>query len=1319
MPDSIHPIEPLFEMPSSAAQEYICLHAEEKSSAWNVAVRFLLRGNLEPAKLETAINRVVAQHEVLRTCFDVHVRIISQRIADSYFVQLGWFDLSGGDTVRESEIDRISKAEARRPFDLSQLPLIRAALVKLTPEEHVLLLTLHHAICDGWSIGILAAEIMSAYQAVCAGDSFNRDDAALQYADYAIAQNDYRTTSEYRTHAEFWRQELRGLQPAPAESVIETNASAGEVGIHSRLLPVSLTRQIEALAVQEGLTFFQVVLSAFALSRMVQTGRQEVVLATPVSGRNSSETEAMVGPFVNYLPVRLTGDPLASLASFRRAASDHVAALQAHAEFRMEDLLRENPQDFTRLFDHVFICQRDFVRTVQAGGVELTALPSVSPGALHGMTFFLVERADGWRASCEVDPSMYSAAEPARILDHFEDILSAFAAKPTATVATILRPGGERIATTHNAEEAFEVLASAAQRRHWTLQQVNDEASSLQLRIRLQIRGEFKAQIARQAFQALIDRHETLRTSFVSDGDTLNQRIHPAGVIPNLEVRNLFNLDSENTAAAIPELLRAEDHYVFDGKESSLLRVLILETDPSESILAVTLPHLVADGWSCGLLLREFYTAYGSLCKGQQPSFESLPIQYADFAAGEQQWLHSDAMQARLSWWRNRLPARLIPLDLPADAPPAARENTGAEVFTLDPMLVSAAKQFARENNATLFSLYGSALAALLSKYTHQPDLSLVSPFANRTADTESVVGPFATPVLIRTSAQTTWGFRRFLASFQSDSMAAFENTIPLEQCVELTSLQSRLGRHTLNQVNFFFQNAFVAETKTDSFTAIPLPLTGKGAAFEWQVGVIDYDSQLRIEFQYDVSLWSAASIRLVAEHYQRLLGECIFHPESPLSQIDIATEEEQALQNSPEQLLPISWRALNLRDAGKESSSPSTSAAAAVAPRSDLERKILVIWKNVFHLDTIGVEDDFFELGGHSLTLGRIQAQLKKTTGYSIHAADIFAAPTIATLAQRLGAKQNQVPESGTFPLRHEGNQHPLFLVSQSMVFHRMVQWLHPDQPVYAVVMQDEDLKNGAQTTFEEIAAHYVALIRSVRPNGPYRVGGWCVSSSLAYEIAQQLRAAGQMVDFLLLVDGWAPGYWRRIGTLRRLAAKTNYYRGRIVRHTRSLARSSFTGKMSFLAEKWRLMRAAVARQLGSLFYSAGIKVDVRLEEQTTFLDQVVYAASRKYQPRPGDFRALVFRSEEQVQGMFLPSDLGWSELLQHDVNSIALPGDHREIFNDPGAQILAQEIARLLSLPPVTSISDDTPASRKRADLESRKLAQPNACALAVSKP
>ena len=1298
-----------YEMPASAAQQYIVRHAGEKPAAWNVAVRFRLTGPLQVAHLQEAINRVVNQHEILRTCFTESGSEVRQRIADACLVPIAFFDVSTSGANSTQEVDRISREEAHSTFDLGSLPLLRAALIKTAPDDHILLLTAHHAVCDGWSVGILASGIMRAYSDVCAGVAFTPDDSELQYADYAVAQQSYAARPEYRAHADFWKREVVKL--AASATITKTSGTGLEAEIHSRLLPLDLTRPVEALARREDLTFFEVVLSAFALSRMQATQQPQATLATPLSGRNSPETESMMGSFVNYLPLRLAGLPGLSLREFRHLASEYIHELQAHADYRTEELLASNSETLAPVFEHVFICQRDFVAIVEGGGVRLTPIPSVSPGALHAMTFFLVERADGWRASCEIDRSVYSPNDAEAAIDAFEQVLHTFIEQPDASIAAVLGSIAEQPAAPPPST-IIELPASEAQQRYWMLEQVQPDKGTLNLRIRLHIRGDFDPRTAKRALQRLVDRHEALRTTLFMDGDTLSQRVHPVGAQLNFETRDLraHALDMDDLSLAAK--LLPSDTWNFTSDQESWLHALVILLSDTDVILALTLSHTIADGWSCGILLREFYSAYESLSRGELPQFEPLALQYGDVALHEQEWLQSSAMEERLSWWRNNLPQRLPPVAIPADRKHSGPSESGIAVFALDPMLAAAVRQFAQDNGVTLFSLYGAALLGLLARYTRQQDLSLITPFANRSAETERIIGPFATPILIYTPAPTGVSFHALLDRFQHQAMTAFENALPLERCVESTSLQSRLGRHAANQISFFYQTAFVSSAKTGAFTATPMPTTPAGAAFEWQFAVIDYGTELRIEFQYDANLWSAASIRLCAEHYERFLSEAIFHPDKGIATFDITTEEERSLANTPESLLPISRRALNLSIPSTEAP-PEHAATPYAAPRTDLERTITSIWQKVFRSETIGVNDDFFDLGGHSLILARIQAQLKTATGYRILAADIFAAPTIAKLAERLRSGADRPRQTRIFPLHSAGNQPPLFLISQSMVFRRMVQWLHPDQPVYTVLIQDEDLRNRPRATFEDIASYYASLIRAARPNGPYRVGGWCVSSWLAYEVARQLQDAGEEVDLLLLVDGWVPGYWRSMGRIKHIAAKSNYYFARAVRHTRMLAAASAPQRLAFLGEKWDIMRTAVSRRIATLLYSMGLKVEVRIEEQLTLVDQIIYAASRRYTPQPRDFPVLLFRSEEQPQGMLLPLDLGWSQLLQRRINPITLPGDHQEIFEDPGAQILAQEISDFLHLPPVDP-SEALAADHLHNPLSAAKKQQRTSCTL-----
>jgi len=1294
-------------MPASVAQQRIWSSHEEHGSAWNVAVRFQLRGRLDTGLFEGAVRSLIARHEILRTSFAMEDGTLEQVIQPSSQVVVNLFDLVHlGATEQERELDRLSKQEAREPFDLSRLPLFRISLVRLDREEHVLLLTFHHAVCDGWSVGLISGELMKIYGELVA-ETGNEPSETLQYADYAVWQAERRSSEEYVGHQAFWRRYLRDGQVENSLPNSKATAAPQDNEIVSNVLPPALTEAIRAIARQKGTTFFHVVLSAFAVARAAEKQSSSLTLGVPVSGRTSTELEGVVGTFVNYLPCRMSISPEQTIGDLIQKTAGEFTELIGHSEYRYEDMLAL-ADDRPAYFDEVFICQRDFVRPVAAGGVELTAIPSVSPGALFGITFFLVERETGWRASCELDPSRHSVADAGRLLSRFTAVLECFARNPDATVGSVfsqlqgdgisemtaredlrLEPGAEVLPTA--IERSFvEFPASEAQMRYWLLDQSDAGDSTFHLRIRLLLEGKLDVECLVRAFHHLVRRHETLRTTFAMDDEGLRQRVHEPS-LPSFEHQS--RPAASQPSADVKRLLAREDNWAFNLETGPLLRVLLIDVAEQEWILAITMAHLVGDGWSCGVLLRDFEAAYGAYLAGREPDLGEIGIQYGDFAVHEQAWLQGQEAENRAGFWRTQLTGKLPTLDLPSDVASAQTTKRHGEVasFELDPSIAASVRILARRLETTPFVIYGAIFQALLYRYSGQTDIVFSTPLASRTEESAHAIGPFSVPILLRSQVQAGWSARQFIEALRDLAMDTFENALPFDRYAELVALDIRRGRHALNQVCFFYQKAFVDSSETAGLRIKPLPMMVTGAGFEWQLAVIERADRVVAEFQYDAELYSSDSIEFALKHYQQLLTQCVEDSEIPVDSFSFATHLEVRLATEGASLLPISRRALGLEKAAQPVQEQVPAKPIDVLPETEQEIRMARLWEKVFRRNHLSIHADFFDLGGHSLTLARLQALIQKEYGVRIGAADIFVAPTIAALAARMsGDGQNASLHSRLIPIRATGTQTPLFLISQSMVFRRMAERLGADQPVFTIQMEDEDLEQiGSKATFEQIAAFYVDIIRQARPHGPYRIGGWCMSGWIAYEIAQQLRNLGETVELLLVVDAWAPGYWRDMIGRRRLFAKGSYYWSRFRLHSRTLSPMSNAERMRFFTERLRLWRAALARQLFSGLSVAGLSVDVKMEEQTTYVDQVVFAASRRYKAKPWDGRTLFFRSSEQPSGRFLADDMGWSELVRSNVSITTLPGDHRQIFDDPGAGILAEKISDLLSLG--TDVSSD----------------------------
>ncbi|MEP6708146.1 MAG: condensation domain-containing protein, partial [Pyrinomonadaceae bacterium] len=305
---------------------------EPESAAYNIRVAVRLRGELKVGALTASLNEIVRRHESLRTRFAVVAGEPVQLIDEAADCGLELVDLQGLEaSEREGEAERQARAEGERAFNLEAGPLLRVRLLQLGAAEHVLLLTLHHIISDGWSLGVLFKELGRLYEAYGRGAESPLAELAVQYGDYASWQREQLQGEVLAEQMSYWQEQLRGA-PALLELPLDRPRPALQsyAGRRQRVeLSRELTRALKELSRGEGVTLFMTLLAAFQVLLARYTGQQDIVVGTPVAGRNRVEVEGLIGFFLNTLPLRteLRGQP-----SFRELLQrvKHVC-LQAYA----------------------------------------------------------------------------------------------------------------------------------------------------------------------------------------------------------------------------------------------------------------------------------------------------------------------------------------------------------------------------------------------------------------------------------------------------------------------------------------------------------------------------------------------------------------------------------------------------------------------------------------------------------------------------------------------------------------------------------------------------------------------------------------------------------------------------------------------------------------------------------------------------------------------------------------------------------------------------------------------------------------------------
>src|SRR6266403_4151551 len=440
--------EPLSRFPTSLAQQsfWYLDRLEPGNPCWNIAVRFRLVGPLDVSLLQRSINEIVRRHDVLRTSFALIDGALAQIIHCEAVIPLPLDDLSGPlPPARDAEEERRTIAEAALPFDLKIGPLLRVRLLKLAKQEHVLLLTIHHIISDGWSVGLFSDEIAAHYEALSSGNLSTSPDLPLQYADYTIWKNEQNESAVGVEHRSYWQMQLVNLPvceippdyPRPAGNVQPAY-------ILSLVLPVSLTDSLAVLARSHACTLYTLSLAALKMLIAYYARQHDVYVGTLLAGRDRVELEPLIGAFINTMILRtdLSGDPtfFDLLARVQSTVEEGMAHQDLHFQQVVEALRLKRDPNRPTVYSINFIYQRDFVKPLQFAGLSMNPVPSKSPGAIYDLNFFMVQRSDGWRLSCEYDCDMYEAANVNRMIGQLRQLFVQIAANPNRTISDFQFP---------------------------------------------------------------------------------------------------------------------------------------------------------------------------------------------------------------------------------------------------------------------------------------------------------------------------------------------------------------------------------------------------------------------------------------------------------------------------------------------------------------------------------------------------------------------------------------------------------------------------------------------------------------------------------------------------------------------------------------------------------------------------------------------------------------------------------------------------------------------------------------------------------------
>ncbi|WP_164003075.1 condensation domain-containing protein, partial [Pyxidicoccus caerfyrddinensis] len=434
---------------------------------------------------------------------------------------------------------------------------------------------------------------------------------------------------------------------------------------------------------------------------------------------------------------------------------------------------------------------------------------------------------------------------------------------------------------------------SFAQQRLWFLDQLAPGSSAYNMPFALRLSGVLDTEALRQSLEALVHRHESLRTTFRDEpGGSVQVISSPTAL--RLELVDLRSLPAEPREAEAQRLSEAEALRPFNLSTGPLLRTSLLVLDAREHVLLLTVHHIVSDGWSMGVMTRELAQLYGAFASGLPSPLPSLPLQYADFAAWQRQWLQGAELEEQLTWWRHQLEGAPQELELPTDRPRTHRTMPrGAHAPIVLPRALSEALDaLCLREGLTPFMFLLAAFQLLLSRYSGQDDLCVGTPVAGRNrAELEGLVGFFLNTLVLRTRLDGDPTGRELLTRVRETALGAFAHQlIPFEQLQPMRDLRQA----PLLQVMFMLQNLPPAEPSMPGLALHPMPTHGRVAKFDLTLVLSRTGDGFQGGLEYAADLFDASTAERMARHLLVLVEALVSAPERRLSALTLLAGDER-----------------------------------------------------------------------------------------------------------------------------------------------------------------------------------------------------------------------------------------------------------------------------------------------------------------------------------------------------------------------------------------------------------------------------------------
>ncbi|MBE8987838.1 non-ribosomal peptide synthetase [Nostoc sp. LEGE 12450] len=1297
------------------------------SSFYHVTSALHLTGLLNVPALQQSLNEIIRRHEVWRTIFVTGDKQPIQIVVPELAWELPIINikhLSNKDW--EKEVKQIAIKEAQKTFDLAHAPLVRASLLRLSEVEIILLLTIHHIITDGWSMGVFAQELATLYAAFCAGKPSPLAELPIQYADFSIWQRDRLQGELLNTQLNYWKQQLAGKLPIlqlPTDYPRSAVATFKGAKKYFSLSP-QLTAALTELSQQEGCTLFMTLLAAFNTLLYRYTTQEDILVGFSIANRNRAELEGLLGLFVNNLVLRnnLSGNP-----SFRELLSrvrEVTLNAYAHQDLPFEKLVEElQPErDLSRnpLFQVMFILQNAPIPVEEFADLTLQNLEIDHGTSEFDITVSISESSQELTGFWEYNTDLFDAATIQRFIENFQILLESIVLNPHQSISEL-----PLLTITEQEQLLIE----------WNNTHVNyPDASLHQL---------FEQQVERfPDALALISQSE--RLTYQQLNQKVNQLAHyliKLGVTTETIVAICLERSVEMIVAILAILkaggayLPLDPHYpverlqfmLADSQVSLMMShtslmnrwkevtAIALDTDwdtiqqesqenPLSTSEGNNLAYVIYTSGSTGTPKGVLGTHSGTV-NGLHWLWKAHPFALGEICCQKTATSFVDSVWEIFTPLLQGVPTVIIPDAIAKD--PQLFLETLANYKVSRLLVVPSLLRLLLDNYAhltqnlshlKLWIASGEALTVDLVKTFQQllPKAKLINLYGS--SEVSANVTYYDTSLLNEKS--TTVPIGKPINNTQIYVLDNHLQLVPIGVVGELYIggdglAQSYLHRPELTQARFI-DNPFLP--KSHIFK------TGDLVRYK-NNGQLEYfgrnDDQIKIrgfrvelgEIATAIAQYPSVQNSVVISHYDAQGDKCLIAYVATAEKEIIPQLQAYLQQKLPNFMVPSAFVLLDeipLTPNGKvdKQALPINNLITGklnksfITARTFTELALVKIWEQLLNTSPIGITDNFFDLGGHSFLAVRLMAQIYELFGHNLSLSTLFENTTIEKLAKIVSQPASLGANSSLVGIQPSGSYRPFFCVHAAggdvNNYLILSKKLGREQPFYALE-QTHHQQELNHFSIEETAAYYLKEIRTVQPHGPYLLGGWCYGGIIAFEIAQQLQRQNEIVDLLVVIDAILP---------KTIIQPSKDDDAKLVLRLAEAIKNWFN--IEFAVSYHEMQDLPLDEQFHLLFSKANLKIsDAEMEQhlQSYKLFKVHIQAMRNYVPQTYPHEITLFKASEIITHDFESQEfhtddplLGWGKYSQKPINMIEIPGNHFSIFNEPYVQELASQLKQSL---------------------------------------